>query len=212
MARGSPKRERIDVPVRTRWRPEGELPHRPADQNRRWPRVRHRLQIQQEESERYTETRICCRDRSTGWRPNEVFELQHGRHVLLRPARPVEYGGWGEKPDCLGRAAIEPFTPEWLRAAIERACGRLGEIAGGPHRSRSQRPLAVPALRFQRRLPVRRRGNRRSRRAPEWNSLRGNSTRSTFRKPGRTPAWWPARVRERRACWWSVTAAWWRPA
>jgi hypothetical protein len=43
----------------------------------------------------------------------------------------LEYAGWGEKPDCLEKAAIEPFSNEWLGAAIERSVRSAREIAGG---------------------------------------------------------------------------------
>jgi len=43
----------------------------------------------------------------------------------------LEYAGWGEKPDCLEKAAVEPFTNQWLEAAVERSVRSAGEIAAG---------------------------------------------------------------------------------
>jgi ATP-dependent helicase/DNAse subunit B len=43
----------------------------------------------------------------------------------------VEYGGWGESLGSARAGAIEPFTPEWLCAAVERGMRAAGEIASG---------------------------------------------------------------------------------
>jgi RecB family exonuclease len=43
----------------------------------------------------------------------------------------VEYGGWGEPFGSMRAGAVEPFTPEWLSEAVERAVGAAGEIAAG---------------------------------------------------------------------------------
>jgi len=43
----------------------------------------------------------------------------------------VEYGGWGKQLGSMRATAIEPFTPEWLTAAIERGMRAAGEIAAG---------------------------------------------------------------------------------
>jgi ATP-dependent helicase/DNAse subunit B len=43
----------------------------------------------------------------------------------------VQYGGWGEKPGWLPAIAVEPFTPDWLAAAVARSTSSLREIACG---------------------------------------------------------------------------------
>jgi RecB family exonuclease len=43
----------------------------------------------------------------------------------------VEYGGWGERPGWLDKPAIDPFTPEWIEAAIERSVRAAQEITAG---------------------------------------------------------------------------------
>jgi ATP-dependent helicase/DNAse subunit B len=43
----------------------------------------------------------------------------------------VEYGGWGEQFGSMRARAIEPFTPEWLTGAVERAVRAAGEIVAG---------------------------------------------------------------------------------
>ena len=43
----------------------------------------------------------------------------------------VSYGGWGESPDWLHAAAVQPFAREWLDAAIERSVRAAQEIATG---------------------------------------------------------------------------------
>ena len=43
----------------------------------------------------------------------------------------LEYAGWGEKADCIAKAAIEPFTSEWLDAGVERAVRSAREIGAG---------------------------------------------------------------------------------
>lgn len=43
----------------------------------------------------------------------------------------VEYGGWGEPFGSMRAGAIEPFTPEWVSAAVQRAVRAAGEIAAG---------------------------------------------------------------------------------
>jgi ATP-dependent helicase/DNAse subunit B len=43
----------------------------------------------------------------------------------------VQYAGWGEKPDWLKRAKVEPFAPEWLDAAIARSLEAVRGILGG---------------------------------------------------------------------------------
>lgn len=42
----------------------------------------------------------------------------------------IHYAGWGEKPDWL-QAKVEPFTPEWLAAAVERSMQAARAITTG---------------------------------------------------------------------------------
>jgi ATP-dependent helicase/DNAse subunit B len=43
----------------------------------------------------------------------------------------IQYTGWGEKPDWLGKAKVEPFAPEWLDAAVERSMDAMRTILAG---------------------------------------------------------------------------------
>jgi RecB family exonuclease len=43
----------------------------------------------------------------------------------------LEYAGWGEQPDWLAGAAIQPFSPEWLASAIERSVDASRQIMAG---------------------------------------------------------------------------------
>jgi ATP-dependent helicase/DNAse subunit B len=43
----------------------------------------------------------------------------------------VEYAGWGEQPDWLAGAAIQPFSREWLDSAIERSMDASQQIVAG---------------------------------------------------------------------------------
>lgn len=68
-----------------------------------------------------------------------LYWLAAERGLALQPAGMyycglrdrVEYGGWGERFGSQCAGAIEPFTPEWLSAAVERAVRAVGEIAAG---------------------------------------------------------------------------------
>ena len=42
----------------------------------------------------------------------------------------IRYAGWGDKPEWL-KAKIEPFTPDWLAAAVGRSMDAARAIAGG---------------------------------------------------------------------------------
>lgn len=43
----------------------------------------------------------------------------------------LEYAGWGEQPDWLAGAAIQPFSREWLDSAIERSVDASRQIMAG---------------------------------------------------------------------------------
>jgi RecB family exonuclease len=43
----------------------------------------------------------------------------------------VQYAGWGEKPDWIKKAKVEPFAPEWLEAAVKRSMEAMRAILAG---------------------------------------------------------------------------------
>jgi ATP-dependent helicase/DNAse subunit B len=43
----------------------------------------------------------------------------------------IQYAGWGEKPDWLGKGKVEPFTPQWLGTAVERGMRTARAITAG---------------------------------------------------------------------------------
>jgi RecB family exonuclease len=59
------------------------------------------------------------------------FELRTAGMYYCTLRDEVNYGGWGESPDWLDLAAVEPFAPEWLNAAAERSVRAAQEIATG---------------------------------------------------------------------------------
>src|SRR5262249_25089391 len=63
--------------------------------------------------------------------PERAFGLQMAGMYYCCLRAGIQYAAWGEQPDWLAGALIQPFSRAWLNSAIERSVDASRQIMGG---------------------------------------------------------------------------------